>query len=84
MFRMSGNIWKFSDQLDDADIAFARREFITYKMGAEYYGLTDKQMWTKAQTSGAVYKIGSKMVRIKRNIFEEYLRNEFRRKDNDR
>ncbi|MDD6352625.1 MAG: DUF6462 family protein [Lachnospiraceae bacterium] len=78
---MSGNIWKFSDQLDDADIAFARKEFITYREGEEYYGLSEKQMWTRARASGAIYKIDTKMVRVKRSIFEEYLRNENRRTD---
>lgn len=71
---MSGNIWKFSDQLDDADLDFARKEFITYKDGCEYYGLSEKQMFTRTRRAGAVYKIDKKMVRIKRSIFEEYLR----------
>lgn len=78
---MSGNIWKFSDQLDDADLAFAKKDFITYREGVEYYGLSEKQMVTRARAAGAVYKIDKKMVRIKRSIFEEYLRDEYRRTD---
>ena len=39
---MTGNIWKFSDQLDIEDLEFGRRDFITYKLGVEYYGLSPK------------------------------------------
>lgn len=42
--------------------------------GADYYGLGLKIFTRMAHEAGAVYKIG-KMVRIKREIFEEYLRN---------
>ncbi|MCR5776348.1 MAG: DNA-binding protein [Lachnospiraceae bacterium] len=70
---MSGCIWKFSQYLDDEDIEFAKRVFITYKLGAEYYGLGDKAMIRMAWVSGSVYKIGKKVL-IKRSIFEEYLR----------
>ena len=37
---MSGCIWMFSQYLDDVDLEFASRDFITYKMGREYYGLS--------------------------------------------
>ncbi|WP_044930959.1 excisionase [Butyrivibrio sp. AC2005] len=70
---MSGCIWKFSQYLDEEDLMFARRYFITYKIGCEYYGLGEKPMIRMAWESGAVYKIG-KRVLIRRDIFEEYLR----------
>lgn len=43
------------------------------KMGHEYYGLGMKPFTRVAREAGAVYKIG-KMVRIRRDILEEYLR----------
>lgn len=42
--------------------------------GADYYGLGLKMFTRLAHEAGAVYKIGGKMVRIKRSIFEAYLR----------
>ena len=71
---MSGNLWKFSDQLDDADKIMIQKDFITLNEGAKYYGIGTKSFTRIAREAGAVYKIG-KMVRIKRNILEEYLRN---------
>ena len=47
---------------------------VDYYEGADYYGLGLKVFTRMAHEAGAVYKIG-KMVRIKREIFEEYLRN---------
>ena len=70
---MSGNLWMFSDKLDDEDIIFAQRSFITYNMGSEYYGLSVKIFTKLAREAGAAYKIG-KMVRVNREVFEEYLR----------
>lgn len=70
---MSGNLWMFSDKLDDQDILFAQHSFITYNMGSEYYGLSIKVFTRLAREAGAAYKIG-KMVRVNREIFEEYLR----------
>ncbi len=70
---MSGCIWKFSQYLDEEDIMFAQKFFITYKQGCDYYGLNEKPMARMAWASGAVYKIG-KRVLIRRDIFEEYLR----------
>ena len=70
---MSGCIWMFSDRIDDVDLAFAQHDFITYRMGREYYGLGEKPMIRMAWASGAVYKVGKKVL-IKREIFEEYLR----------
>ncbi|MBQ7148551.1 MAG: DNA-binding protein [Pseudobutyrivibrio sp.] len=74
---MSGCLWKFSQYIDDEDLMFAKRYFITYKLGCEYYGLGEKPMIRMAWESGAVYKIG-KRVLIKRDIFEEYLRDHMR------
>ena len=71
---MSGQIWRFSHLIDDVDIEIQQRDFITYYEGADYYGLGLKVFTRMAHEAGAVYKIG-KMVRIKREIFEEYLRN---------
>ena len=39
---MSGTIWMYSQYIDDEDLEFAKKEFITYKMGREYYGLGEK------------------------------------------
>lgn len=36
---MSGTVWMFSDQIDDEDIDFMHREFVTYNMASNYYGL---------------------------------------------
>lgn len=70
---MSGNIWKFSDQIDDVDVEMLRHDFITLREGMEYYHLNEKPMVRLAREAGAVYKIG-KMVRVRRTIFEAYLR----------
>ena len=70
---MSGDIWKFSDQIDDMDTEMLRHDFITLREGMEYYRLNEKPMVRLAREAGAVYKIG-KMVRVRRTIFEEYLR----------
>lgn len=70
---MSGCIWMFSDRIDDVDLEFAQHDFINYRMGREYYGLGEKPMIRMAWASGAVYKVGKKVL-IKREIFEEYLR----------
>ena len=71
---MSGQIWRFSHLIDDVDIEILQRDFITYYEGADYYGLGLKIFTRMAHEAGAVYKIG-KTVRIKREIFEKYLRN---------
>ena len=74
---MSGCIWKYSQHLDDQDLLFARREFVTYRMAHEYYGLGEKPTIRMAWASGAVFKIG-KRVLIKREIFEEYLKEHYK------
>ncbi len=70
---MSGILWKFSDQLDDADRIMIPHDFITPNDGITYYGLGMKAFTRSDIEAGAVYKIG-KMVRIRRDILEEYLR----------
>lgn len=75
---MSGNLWMFSDMLDDEDIEMLKRDFITYYQGADYYGLGLKVFTRMAREAGAVYKIGKKFL-IRRSIFEEYLRQLYRK-----
>lgn len=70
---MSGNIWMFSDKIDDEDIEILKHDFLTYYQGADYYGLGLKVFTRMAHEAGAVYKLG-KRVLIRRDIFEEYLR----------
>lgn len=70
---MSGNLWMFSDMLDDEDAKMMQHEFVTYYECADYYGLGLKVFTRLAHEAGAVYKIG-KRVLIRRDIFEEYLR----------
>lgn len=75
---MSGNLWMFSDMLDDEDIEMLKHEFITYYQGADYYGLGLKVFTRMAHEAGAVYKLGKKVL-IRRTIFEEYLRRIYRK-----
>ena len=75
---MSGNLWMFQDMLDDEDIEMLKRDFITYYQGADYYGLGLKVFTRMAREAGAVYKIGKKVL-IRRSIFEEYLRQLYRK-----
>ena len=70
---MTGNIWMCSHLLDSDDLDFGKHEFITYKMGEEYYGMGSKRFANLAQKSGAVYKCG-KLVLIRRDILEAYMR----------
>ena len=78
---MSVSLWKFSDQIDDADRIMIQKDFITLNEGVEYYGLGMKPFTRFAREAGAVYKIG-KMVRIRRDLLEEYLR-QIQKKVND-
>ena len=70
---MSGQVWRFSQYIDDADILFLQRDFIKYYEGADYYGVGLKAFTRLSHEAGAIYKIG-KMVRVRRDIFEAYLR----------
>jgi len=77
---MSGNIWMVSDMLDDEDIEFAKRDYITFYQGADYYGLGLKVFTKMARAAGATYKIADKKVLVKRTTFEAYLRATYRQK----
>lgn len=70
---MSGNLWMFSDMLDDEDIEMQKHDFITLYQGADYYGLGLKLFTRLAREAGSVYKIGKKVL-IRRTIFDAYLR----------
>lgn len=70
---MSGNVWMFSDQIDDEDMEFMQHEYVTYNMASEYYGLGLKPVTRLSHEAGVVYKIGKKVL-IRRSIFEAYLR----------
>ena len=70
---MSGALWMFSDYLDDEDRLMIQKDYITLNDGVEYYGFGMKPFTRITREAGAVYKIG-KMVRIRRDILEEYLR----------
>jgi hypothetical protein len=70
---MGGNIWMFSDQIDDEDLEFMAHEFITYNMACDYYCLGIKVVTRLSHECGAVYKVGKKVL-IRRSIFESYLR----------
>ncbi len=63
----------YAEQYMDADRIMIQKDFITLSEGADYYGLGMKPFTRIAREAGAVYKIG-KMVRIRRDILEEYLR----------
>lgn len=54
---MSGNLWLFSDMLDDEDIEMQKHDFITLYQGADYYGLGLKVFTRMAREAGSVYKI---------------------------
>lgn len=70
---MAGNAWKYSHLLDAVDLEFLQHDFITIKMGVEYYGFSERPFLRMAKEAGAYYKIG-KMVRIRRDLFDSYLR----------
>ena len=69
---MSGNLWMFSDKLDDEDIEILKHEFITYYQGADYYGLGMKMFTRLAHEAGTVYKIGKKVL-IRRTILDAWI-----------
>lgn len=70
---MFGTIWMFSDQIDDEDLLFAQRSFITISMAIDYYGMSYKAVTHAMDCAGAVYKLHKKVL-ISREIFEDYLR----------
>ncbi|MBQ6414999.1 MAG: DNA-binding protein [Butyrivibrio sp.] len=70
---MFGTIWMFSDQIDDEDILFAQRSFITIKMAIYYYQMSYRAVTRAADKAGAIYKLHKKVL-IKRSIIEPYIR----------
>ena len=75
---MHGKVWMFSNLIDDEDLAFLQREFVSYQQAMEYYGLGYRPILRLSDVSGSAYKIG-KEVLSRRNICEEYLRNDVER-----
>ena len=69
----------FSHLIDDEDLAFLQHEFISYAQAMEYYSMGYRPVARIAHRSGAVYKVGSKVL-IKRSLFEAYMREHFKRK----
>ena len=53
---MSGNVWMFSDEIDDEDLEFMSHDYVTYNMACEYYRLGIKPVVRMAHEAGAVYK----------------------------
>lgn len=70
---MGGEIWRFSNQIDDLDIMMLQKDFITYQEGQRYYNIGEKAFIRLTHEAGAVYKIGD-AVRINRKILEAYMR----------
>ena len=56
---MSGQAWKYSDQLDDMDLKMMKRDFFTYKIGMDYYGFSIRPLMRIAREAGAFSKIYS-------------------------
>lgn len=75
---MTGKAWMISHLIDDEDLAFMQREFVSYAQAMDYYGLGYKPIVRMAHRAGAVYKIGKKVL-IKREIFEAYMRETIKR-----
>lgn len=46
---MSGQAWKYSDQLDDMDLKMMKRDFFTYKIGMENIMIELLEEWKKKQ-----------------------------------
>ena len=59
---MSGNVWMFSDEIDDEDLEFMRHDYVTYNMACEYYRLGIKPVVRMAHEAGAVYKIRYELI----------------------
>lgn len=69
---MSGTIWMYSDLMDDWDILFAQKSFVTYREGCDYYDLTEKVMTRLAKEAGATIRIG-RIVMIDTDILDKYI-----------
>ena len=70
---MSGNVWMFSDEIDDEDLEFMSHDYVTYNMACAPPRPGPPPAARLAHEAGAVYKIGKKVL-IRRSIFEAYLR----------
>ena len=57
---MHSKVWMFSHLIDDEDLAFLQREFVSYQQAIEYYGLGYKPIVRLSHKSGSVYKIACK------------------------
>ena len=79
---MKGNLWKVSDLLDEWDIRFAQHYLFDLRTGFEYYGLTGRVLMRMAREAGALYKI-NKTYRVKRSTFEAYLREQYRKENEE-
>ena len=55
---MHGKVWMFSHLIDDEDLEFLQREFVSYQQTMDYYGLGYKPIVRLSHISGSVYKIG--------------------------
>ena len=40
---MSGNVWMFSNEIDDEDLEFMSHDYVTYNMACEYDYVLDLQ-----------------------------------------
>ena len=54
---MAGNAWKYSGVLDDYDLAFLQRDFITIKQGVEYYGFSERPFIRMAKEADFNYTL---------------------------
>ena len=70
---MSGNVWMFSDEIDDEDLEFMSHDYVTYNMECEDSRLGMKPVIRVGHKGGAVYKIGQKVL-TRKSIFEAHLR----------
>ena len=71
---MSGNVWMFSDEIDDEDLEFMSHDYVTYNMACEYYRLGIKPVVRMAheakricfiqQRTGAIIYIAQKHISI--------------------
>lgn len=75
---MHRKVWMFSHLIDDEDLAFLQREFVSYQQVMEYYGLSYEPIVRLSHISESIYKIGKKVL-IRRSILEEYMRNHVKR-----
>lgn len=66
---MSGNVWMFSNEIDDEDLEFMSHDYVTYNMACEYYRLGIKPVVRMAHEAGAVY--GMKLKKLIKLIIEE-------------